>query len=95
MPDLLHLMKMFGRGSPLVSLPSVEPVMKLSQERVTRNLRSQGIEEIMQTRKHLDLLKNHLALQIFTLAYSLFLFTALNLAMRCPVLSGGTRLGLI
>jgi hypothetical protein len=109
-PDLLHLLKnaraRLALGQLAYSGTSTETITAAS---VTQNLVSQNIGETILARKPLDLLKDHLALEAFSLnnmlalwrardvtgTYFMLPLTALNLTMRCEVLTLKTRCDLL
>jgi hypothetical protein len=109
-PDLLHLLKngraRLAMGQLAYSGTSTETITAAS---ITRHLISQNIGETMLARKPLNLVKDHLALEAFSLknmlalwcahdvtgTYYMLPFTSLNLAMRCEVLTVQTRYDLL
>jgi hypothetical protein len=109
-PDLLHLLKnaraRLALGQLAYSGTSKQTITAAS---VTQHLISQNIGETIMARKPLDLLKDHLALEAFSLknmltlwrarhvtgTYFMLPFTSLNLTMRCEVLTIQTRCDLL
>jgi hypothetical protein len=109
-PDLLHLLKNARARLALGQLAySGTSKQTITAATVTQHLVSQNIGETILARKPLDLLKDHLALEAFSLknmlalwrardvtgTYFMLPLTALNLTMRCELLTIATRCDLI